>query len=142
MSQTYTGSPLSPTVSSPVAYSLSGAPQTDVGDYDVTVTVTDINYVGLATGTFHITKASQSITFTIMIVTATATSGGPVSFSTDTPGFSTVGPTLDGSNNPVAGQAKVTLTAGNWKQCNVRADQTGSGNYGAAPQATAVLTIP
>jgi hypothetical protein len=140
MSQIYTGSTLSPTVTSSVAYSLSGAPQTDVGSYPVTATVTDPNYLGSASGNFVITKASQSITFTTMIVSATATSGGTVAFSTDTPGFCTVNPALDGNNNPVPGQAKVTLTAGNWNQCNVRADQAGNGNYGSASQATAVLT--
>jgi hypothetical protein len=141
MSQVYTGSPLSPTVSSPVAYTLSGAPATDVGDYDVAVTLNDANYTGGATGTFHITKAAQTITFTTMIVTATATSGAPVAFSTSTPAFCAVVPALDGNNNPLPGQAKVTLLQGNWNQCTVLANQDGANtNFGAAPQATGVLT--
>jgi sugar lactone lactonase YvrE len=55
MTQTYTSSPLSPTVTtspSGLSYTLSGAPQTNVGSYTVTATVTDPNYAGSATGTF------------------------------------------------------------------------------------------
>jgi hypothetical protein len=57
MTQTYTGSPLSPTVTTAppgLSYSLSGAPQTNAGSYSVAATITDPNYSGAASGTFVI----------------------------------------------------------------------------------------
>jgi MBG domain/Putative Ig domain/Abnormal spindle-like microcephaly-assoc'd, ASPM-SPD-2-Hydin/Galactose oxidase, central domain len=59
--QMYTGAPLSPAVTtSPagLAYSLSGAPDTNVGSYPVAATVTDPNYTGSASGSFIINQAT------------------------------------------------------------------------------------
>jgi hypothetical protein len=61
MTQTYTGAPLSPTVTTSPAgltYSLSGAPDTNVGSYPVTATVTDPNYTGSASGQFVVNQAT------------------------------------------------------------------------------------
>jgi hypothetical protein len=57
LTQTATGGPLMPTVSTVPAgltTSLTGAPQTAAGSYPVTATVTDPNFVGSANGTFVI----------------------------------------------------------------------------------------
>jgi len=90
-----------------------------------------------------ITKGSQTITFTSMVVTATATSTGNVSFSSGTPANCSVAQVLDISNNPVVpGQALVTLLSGTWANCSVLATQSGTSDYNPAPQATAVLTAP
>ena len=66
LSQTYTGLPLSPTVTTIPAgltYSLSGAPQTHAGTYPVTATITNPNYSGTASGTFNIVKIAQAPVF-------------------------------------------------------------------------------
>lgn len=79
LSQAHTGGPLSPTVTTAppgLAFDLIGAPQTAVGSYPVTATVTDPNYTGSATDTFVITGASPAtITFSNMTQTYT---GGPL----------------------------------------------------------------
>ena len=59
MTQTYTGSALSPTVTTVPAglsYSSTGYPDTAVGSYPVTATITNSNYTGSANGTFVIQK--------------------------------------------------------------------------------------
>ncbi|MBW8866801.1 MAG: hypothetical protein JF610_05610 [Acidobacteria bacterium] len=58
LSQTFTGAPLSPTVTTVpagLAVVVTGAPQTAAGSYVVTATVADPNYDGTASGTFVIT---------------------------------------------------------------------------------------
>jgi hypothetical protein len=58
LSQTFTGAPLSPTVSTVpagLAVVVTGAPQTAAASYVVTATIADPNYVGGASGTFVIT---------------------------------------------------------------------------------------
>ena len=50
LTQTYTGSALSPTVTTVPAglsYSLTGAPDTKAGSYPVTATINNSNYTGL-----------------------------------------------------------------------------------------------
>ncbi len=64
MSQAYTGNPLSPTVTTAppsLAFTLTGAPDTNPGSYPVTVTVSDPNYTGSANGTFVITRPAASV---------------------------------------------------------------------------------
>jgi len=65
LTQSYTGSPLSPTVTtspSGLTYLLTGAPDTSVGSYPVTATITNPNYSSTpASGTFVITGAIASI---------------------------------------------------------------------------------
>ena len=64
MTQTYTGSALSPTVTTMPAglnTALTGASQTNAGSYPVTVTINDPNYSGTASGTFVINQAGQTI---------------------------------------------------------------------------------
>jgi hypothetical protein len=64
MTQTYAGTPLSPTatITPAVSFSWTGAPQTNSGSYSVMATVTDPNYTGSASGTFTITKATLTVT--------------------------------------------------------------------------------
>ena len=68
MTQTYTGSALTPTATTaPGVYTIvwTGAPQTNAGSYEVTATVDDPNYEGSASGTFKINKASSTTTVTV-----------------------------------------------------------------------------
>lgn len=61
LTQTFSGSPLSPTattVPSGLTVTWTSAPQIDVGTYAVTATIIDPNYGGSATGTFTIVPAS------------------------------------------------------------------------------------
>ena len=65
LTQTYTGSPLTPTATTNppgLAITWSGTPQTAAGSYSVTATVNDPSYTGSATGTLVIAKASSSVT--------------------------------------------------------------------------------
>ena len=67
MTQTYTGSPLAPTVTttpSGISYSLVGAPGTNAGSYPVTATVTDPNYSGSAMGMFVIDRYPLTVSAT------------------------------------------------------------------------------
>ncbi|MGA2357550.1 MAG: FG-GAP-like repeat-containing protein [Terriglobales bacterium] len=64
MTQTYTGSPLTPTATtSPSGLTIvwTGAPDTNAGSYPVTATVSNANYQGSASGNFVINKATLSI---------------------------------------------------------------------------------
>ena len=63
LTQAFTGSPLSPTVTTVPAglpVTVTGAPQTAAGSYPVTATVTDVNYVGSTAGTFVITAPTNT----------------------------------------------------------------------------------
>ena len=67
LTQTYTGSPLTPTATTnpsglPIVW--TGAPQTNAGSYSVTATVNDPNYTGSASGTFVINKGTPTINVT------------------------------------------------------------------------------
>ena len=135
MTQTYTGSALSPTVSttpSGLSTSLAGAPDTNTGSYSVTATVNDPNYTGSASGTFVISKASQTITFTTnapssapynsqFTVAATASSGLAVTYSA--------------SGSCTNAGATYTMTSGTGS-CSVIANQAGNSNYTAASPVT------
>ena len=64
LTQTYTGSPLTPSATTnPAGLTIvwDGAPQTNAGSYSVTGTIDDLNYQGLASGTFVIAKANATI---------------------------------------------------------------------------------
>ena len=64
MAQTYSGSALNPSAATTPAglnVSWSGAPQTLAGSYAVTATVNDPNYVGSASGSFVINKATPTV---------------------------------------------------------------------------------
>jgi len=121
-----------------VTYDGSATAPSAVGSYAVVATVSDANYQGSASGTLVIGKASQTIG-TIGVtpsapavgesatLSATATSGLTVSFSSQTPSFCTV------SGTTVTGVA-----AG---PCTVAADQAGDAIYNGATQVTQNLTV-
>lgn len=98
------------------------------GSYAVVATVNDANYTGSATGTLSISQASQSISFAALAstpltsgtinLTGTASSGLPVTFTSDNPAVATV-----------AGDVVTLVAAGT---ANITAAQAGNGNYSAA----------
>jgi hypothetical protein len=66
LTQTYSGSPLTPTATTVppgLAIVWTNAPQTNAGSYDVTATVNNPNYQGAASGSFVIQKALAIVTF-------------------------------------------------------------------------------
>jgi hypothetical protein len=86
---------------------------------------------------FTVTPGSQTITFGALpsqplgsgpiVLTATASSGLPVSFTSTTPAVCTV-----------AGTAVTLIAAG---ACTIQATQAGNGNYAAAPSVTQHFTV-
>jgi len=67
LTQTYTGSPLTPTaatVPANLTVTWTGAPDTNAGSYSVTATVTDPNYKGSASGSFVVSQATPTISVT------------------------------------------------------------------------------
>src|SRR5262249_49059369 len=92
MTQTYTGSALTPsaTTNPPgLAITWTNAPQIQVGSYSVTATVNDPNYQGSASGTFNTNKAKKS-TASVMLSNLTQTyTGGPLipTATTNPPGL-------------------------------------------------------
>jgi surface antigen len=74
MTQTYTGSALTPTATtnpSGLGITWSGAPDTNAGSYSVTATVNNPNYTGSASGTFTIQHASATVTLSNLTQTYT-----------------------------------------------------------------------
>ncbi len=122
LTQIYSGNPLTPTAdTNPIGLKVdwTGAPQTNVGSYQVIATINDSNYEGSATGTFNITKASATVTLnaselaqtydgTLKSVTVTTSPAGLTGVSV-TYNSSLTLPTAAGSYNVVA-----TLTNDNY----------------------------
>jgi MBG domain/Legume lectin domain/Abnormal spindle-like microcephaly-assoc'd, ASPM-SPD-2-Hydin len=84
LTQTYTGSALTPTVTtvpSALSNTVTGAPQTNAGSYPVTATITDPNYTGTASGTFVISPAAATVTLSSLAQTYT---GGPLAATATT----------------------------------------------------------
>ena len=74
LTQTYTGAPLTPGVSTTptgLAINWTGAPDTNAGNYAVTATVNDPNYQGSASGTFTINKATATVNLSNLTQTYT-----------------------------------------------------------------------
>jgi len=119
LTQTYTGSALSPTVTTVppgLAYTLSGAADTNAGSYSVTATITNPNYTGTTNGTFVISPAAATVAlgslaqiYTGSPLVATATTS-PANLATSiTYNGSTTAPTSVGSYAVVA-----TITNANY----------------------------
>jgi hypothetical protein len=141
LTQTYTGSPLTPTATTdPAGLTIvwSGAPQTNAGSYPVTATVSDTNYQGSASGTFTINKAAATVTLSNLTHTY---DGNPkyATATTNPSGLSGVTITYDGSSTAPtnAGSYAVvaSLTNANYQANNA----TGTLVIGQANQAT--LTV-
>jgi hypothetical protein len=143
LTQTYNGTPLSPSVTTDplgLSTSMSGAPQTNVGSYQVTATITDPNYTGSASGTFVIQPKAVTASITVSSKvydgnTSVSITGcglvGAVSGDnvgcTATSTFATAGV----ANNIVVTATSVSLTG------------SASGNYvlSGLPQTTANITL-
>jgi hypothetical protein len=128
-------------------YAASATPPTDAGSYTVTATVNDAGYSGTTTQTLVVAKASQTITIASLptsvalntlanvAITASASSGLPVSFGLDTGSAAAVG--LSAAVSPS------TLTSLNGSTGTVKliATQAGNTNYDAASTASADLEV-
>jgi sugar lactone lactonase YvrE len=142
LTQTYTGSALSPTVAttpSGLSYNLTGAPDTNAGSYAVTATVSNPNYTGSASGTFVINKASQTITVTTpapatatagssFTIVASASSGLPVTF------------TSSGVCTNTAGEYTMNANAKSGT-CEEAVAQAGNSNYSRATSVIESTTL-
>ncbi len=153
LTQAYDGSPKNPIVATnPVGlepgvglsyggtgsttYGPTATAPTAAGTYSVTATLTNADYAATPVSqSFTITKASQTITFGPLAsktfgdapftVSATASSGLPVSFSA--------------SGNCTVSGSTVTITGAG--SCTITADQAGNGNYLAAPSVPQTFAI-
>ena len=128
-------------------YAASATPPTDAGSYTVTATVNAAGYSGTTTQTLVVAKASQTITIAPLptsvalntlanvAITASASSGLPVSFGLDTGSAAAVG--LSAAVSPS------TLTSLNGSTGTVKliATQAGNTNYDAASTASADLEV-
>ena len=111
-----------------VTYDGSANAPVDAGSYAVTATITEPNHSGIASGTLVVAKAGQVITFAPLdhvgaddapfALTAIASSGLPVSFTSSNPSVASI------SGNLVTPQAVGTTT--------ITATQAGNVNYEAA----------
>jgi hypothetical protein len=142
MTQTYTGSALSPTVTtvpSGLSITPTGYPDTNAGSYSVTATVNDPNYTGSASGTFVIGQATNTVTFTtpapasaeygsIFTVAASGLGTGTISYGSDGVVCTNVGPNY-------------TVIAGSGT-CTVTATQAADTNYGTASASESVSATP
>lgn len=144
LSQTYDGTPrvvIVTTDPAGVSYAVSyeGEPDAPVnaGGYEVSAAITDPNYQGSASDILIVAQASQSISFAPLgtvgndvesiELTATATSGIPVAYTSSHPSVATV----SGNTLTITGLGITTITA----------SQPGNGNYLAAAPVPQELTI-
>jgi sugar lactone lactonase YvrE len=128
---TYTGSALSPTVTTTppgLTVVFSGAPRTEVGSYSVVATIDNPTYAGSISGTFVIIQASSTVTVTCPAAVAyngtaqtpcsalVTGAGGlnqllPVTYSNNiNPGVATASASFAGDPNHTASSNTVTFT--------------------------------
>jgi uncharacterized protein YjdB len=122
-----------------VTFTYNGATTapTAVASYGVVASVSDPNYQGSASGILTIAKGEQTIAFAAspaktygdpsFTLTATATSGLPVSYTSSNPAVASV----SGSTVTIIGAGTATITA----------SQAGDANYNAAPAVARTLTV-
>ncbi len=144
LAQTFTGKPQNVGVTTTpanlpvsITYNNSTTPPTNAGTYTVVATIVDDLRTGSKSGSLVIAKAAQSISFAALpaakvgdeplSLTATASSGLPVSFTSSNPAIATV----NGSTLTLVGKGTVTITA----------KQTGGTNFVAAPAVARTLTV-
>ena len=145
LSRTYTGSPLSPTVTTnPVglSVSLTGAPQTNAGSYPVTATITNPNYSGTSSGTFVIAKAAQAPVYLnapawVRFQQAGLVVSGFGGTGTGTFSYSAIGSTAC-TVHPTSGALTITSGTGT---CQVTATRQGDTNYLPASSAASVIQV-
>jgi len=144
LNQTYDGTPKSVSVTTTpngLAHTVTYDGQTNLpvaaGTYTVVATVTQPNYAGSATGSLVIAKAPQTITFAALDpvldnappfpLTATASSGLPVSYVSSNTAVATV----SGNQVTIVGVGTTVITA----------SQPGNQNYLPAPDVQQTLTV-
>jgi|GEM_PF-337990 len=144
LTATYDGTPKSATAATvptnltvSLTYNGSATAPTAAGSYAVLATVVESNYQGSASGTLTINPAGQTIAFGPLPahqvgdapfgLTATASSGLPVSYASSDESVATV----SGSNVTILAAGTTTLTA----------SQAGNGNYAAAVPVNQTLTV-
>ena len=120
-----------------VTYNGSGAAPVNAGSYAVVATLSSANYSGSASGTLVISQPSQTITFgafaaktfgdTAFTLSATASSGLPVSYASGNPSVVTI----SGSTVTIVGAGTVVITA----------SQAGNANYTAATPVSQSLVV-
>ena len=145
LSRTYTGSPLSPTVTTipaGLSYTLTGAPKTNAGTYPVTATITNPNYSGTAAGTFVIAKAAQAPVYLnapawVRYLQAGLLVSGYGGSGTGTFSYSATGSTTC-TVHPTSGALTITSGTGT---CQVTATRQGDINYLPASSAASVIQV-
>jgi hypothetical protein len=134
----------------PVSFTASGQCTVSTGTVHLTgagsCTITasqggDINYSPAVPVSRSFTvRTSQSIAFTSFTITAEATSGLAITFSSADTTVCTVGPSVQNDQEPTKWSTTATLLAGkSWVECKVTADQSGNAEYNSASPATAIL---
>ena len=128
-------------------YAASATAPTDAGSYTVTATVNDGSYSGTTTQTLVVAKASQTITIaplptsvalntlTTVAITASASSGLPVTLGLATGSAAAVG--LSAAVSP----STLTSLGGSTGTVKLIATQAGNTNYDAASTASADLEV-
>ncbi len=120
-----------------ITYDGGSALPRNAGSYAVVCTVSDASYSGSTNGTLSIAKGNQTISFTnpgtvnlsarTVSLTYSASSGLPVSVSSDSPSICSV-----------SGSLVTLLGAGT---CSLTASQGGDGNYNAATSVTQTFSV-
>jgi hypothetical protein len=120
-----------------VTYAGATTAPVDAGSYAVLATVTSSGYSGSASGTLTVAKASQTISFAALspatagdpafTLSATATSGLPVTYTSSNATVATV----SGSAVTIVNPGATTITA----------DQAGNTNFYGAPSVSQTLTV-
>ena len=134
LTQTYTGGPLAPTVATIPAgltVTLNGAPQTNVGSYPFTATITGTNYTTTASATFVIQQAQATVALSNLNQTFTGAALSP-NATTSPAGLNVV---FNGAPQTNAGSYSVTATIN-----DPNYQGSASGTFVIA-QATATVTL-
>ncbi len=144
LTQTYNGTPKSATVTTipsgltvSLTYDGSATPPTLAASYTVVATVTTPGFTGSSAGTFVVSQSSQTISFSTLpaksvgdsafVLTATATSGLPLTYQSDNAAVATI-----------SGGTVTIVGAGT---ANITASQAGNNGYQAAAPVTQSLTV-
>ena len=138
LTQTYTGSALSPTVTttpSGLSCTPTGYPDTNAGSYPVSVTCSNNNYAGSASGTFVINKAAATVALSNLTQTYSGSALSPT--VTTTPSGLAITPTNYPDTN--AGTYSVTATVNN---PNYAGSASGTFVINQASQTIAFTTNP
>jgi hypothetical protein len=147
LAQTYTGSPLTPTVTTTpsglaVTYTYNGSatPPTAAGSYTVVATVNDPNYQGSATGTLTIAKATTGVSVTLGNLAQTYTGFPLTPTVTTTPSGLAVTYTYNGSATPPTAAGTYTVAA-TVNDPNYQGSATGTLVIGKATAAATAIRL-